>query len=163
MPQTPKNRDEDACAAYRAMVAKYGGIPTGRNEAGAELYRNGNSYGFTDPILQTARPGRTPSASGLLNSPIPNGAVRIGYAHTHPGWVSTYSDGSPIPRKLQLGLQASGGDYLGLNQINTPLGLSQLAGYITTPGLWSNNQMIRFGTVVINGKEFSSSQLVNCR
>jgi hypothetical protein len=128
-----------------------------------QLYKNGNSFGFTDPILQTARQGRSPSASGLLNSPIPSGAVRIGYVHTHPGWVSTYSDGSAIPRNLQLGLQASGGDYQGLNQMNTPLGLSQLSGYVTTPGLWGNGQMIRFGYVMINGKEFSSSQLVNCR
>jgi hypothetical protein len=139
-PNLPSAKDIDraACEAYRALAKKYGGIPTGRTEAGARLYAENGQVKFSDIIKYTAPPNEPIALKGLDKVSVP-GAL-VGFIHTHP-----YNAGVNEHGKLSDPLigNVSQGDLDHLNSYPKFIGR---AGYVTTEFFWMNKQIIKFQT-----------------
>jgi hypothetical protein len=136
---TAKDIDRAACEAYKALVEKYGGIPTGQTEAGAKLYYDNGKVNFSAFVSHTAPNGKAPSLPNLM-------AVRVtgtplGYIHTHPSFTTKGLDGKPYANYLIPWANVSSGDIFNLGE-----SFKNGFGYVTAPELWKTNQIIRFQT-----------------
>jgi hypothetical protein len=149
-----------ACEAYKALVEKFGGIPTGTTEAGTTLYRQNGQVGFANIISNTAPPGTTPSLDGLYKIPYPLGAVLIGFIHTHPYTIFNAfpESGKPISTYAQQArANVSTGDIEAISSRH--VFYPPQLGYVTTPDYWKVNQIIRFQPT---GGTSASYQIIDC-
>jgi hypothetical protein len=137
---TQKDIDKAACEAYRALAKQFGGIPTGRTEAGGKLYIDNGSVKFSDFVSYTPEKGQKRGLPNVWTIRVPN---EVGYIHTHPKTHYFYDDGTKIPKHMLPWANLSWGD---ISVLHDGFPYSNRSGYATTSEFWKSGQIIRFKT-----------------
>ena len=134
---TTQDIDKAVCEAYKALAAKFGGIPTGQTEVGAKIYIENNKVRISEFAEHKALPGKS------LTVNLGNLDGAFGYIHTHPSTHTQYDDGKKIPLSDLARSNVSLGDFDYLAHFKKMAnGLNY--GYVTSPKFWDKGQIIRF-------------------